>query len=303
MAHSFPDFSIIIPTRERLHSLRNCLKGLARIDYPSNRYEAVVVNDGGPFLKKEDVAPLRGLKNLHVLNQQNKGPASARNAGVLMAKGEYLAFLDDDCAPSPEWLKTLAKRVACGDRSAVGGRTVNLLADNPFAVASQMMVDYLYGVMNEKPEKARFLATNNLAVPKDRFLSMGGFDPCFTRAAGEDRDFCRRWIQHGYPMIYVPEALVFHAHDLRFRDYLRQHFGYGQGAFRYHRGGRRGPFSGLGTPAFYWNLVIFPLRRQETPGKCRLIFFMALSQAATAAGIAYGLGSAALKSLRHAAKK
>lgn len=133
-------------------------------------------------------------------------------------------------------------------------------------------------------------------------MSMGGFDPCFTRAAGEDRDFCRRWVQYGYPMVYAPEAVVFHAHDLRFSDYLSQHFTYGKGAFRYHWGGRRGRLRGLGPLAYYWNLVIFPLCQRGTPGKYRLTLLMAVSQAATAAGIANGFCSAVLKILRQTSK-
>jgi GT2 family glycosyltransferase len=50
-------------------------------------------------------------------------------------------------------------------------------------------------------------------------------------AAGEDREFCDRWLRHGYRMAYVPKATVYHAHELTFCTFWRQHFGYGRGAF------------------------------------------------------------------------
>ena len=293
MASFYPEFSIIVPTRNRSDSLRNCLNALAAMTYPKGRYEVIVVNDGGPFLDERDLRPPPSpLMNLRVLNQAHGGPASARNTGALNAQGRHLAFTDDDCVPSRNWLRMLAAKIIGNDRCVLGGRTLNMLPQNHYSSASQMMVDYLYGVMNVGNERARFLASNNLAVPRERFLAMGGFDTGFTRAAGEDRDFCRRWVERGYSMVYVPEAIVFHAHELGFRSYLRQHFAYGQGALRYHFGGSGKPSCGVGSLAFYWNLILFPLRQREIPGKYRLTFLMALSQAATAAGFVAGLWSA-----------
>ncbi len=290
MRSYLPEFSVVIPTRGRLNSLRNCLSGLTRMDYPHDRYEVIVVNDGGPLLKKEDVAPWGRYIDLSIHNQAHRGPAAARNAGVSRSKGEYVAFLDDDCIPSADWLKGLVRRAVTEERCAAGGRTVNALPQNLFSVASQMMVDYLYHMMNREAERARFLATNNLIVPRDRFLTVGGFDPGFRRPAGEDRDFCRRWVQRGYPMRYVPEAVVFHAHDLRFWDYLRQHAAYGRGAVRFHRAGSGGLLGGVEPLRYYWDLVLFPLRQQGVRKKYTLTLLMALSQAATAAGWIRGVG-------------
>lgn len=296
MMTSYSKISVIIPTIGRIDSLRNCLNGLSKMKYPQEYYEIIVVNDGGAYLNREKIGFNGRLRSLQILNQPNKGPASARNAGALKAGGDYLAFIDDDCIPSSNWLEVLEKRIAIGDDCAVGGRTVNMLTENPFATTSQMMVDHIYGVMNKKPEMARFLATNNLAVPKDRFIEMGGFNGSFVHAAGEDRDFCRRWIHNGYPMVYLPDAVVFHAHNLTFTDYLCQHFTYGQGAFRYHWVTNPGHFQRLETLSYYWNLLLFPLRKQGVPGKPFLTLLMAISQAATAAGIVYGLCSKPLSS-------
>ena len=92
---------------------------------------------------------------------------------------------------------------------------------------------------------------NNLALPEDRFRAIGGFDTIFPLAASEDREFCDRWLHHGFQMTYAPEAVVYHARALTFRSFWRQHFKYGRGAFHFHQvrarlGGRRwtGPIVG-----------------------------------------------------------
>ena len=199
--------------------------------------------------------------------------------------------------PSEQWLKTLAMGLSLEDYCAVGGRTVNQLRYNPYSQASQMVVDYLYVAMNENPLKARFLASNNLAVPKDRFMSLGGFDTGFTRAAGEDRDFCRGWVKRGYPMIYTPDAVVYHAHDLSFSGYLQQHFNYGRGAFEYHRRSPKVSLKKLESLSFYMKLLRFPLDQPKIAGKLYLFCLMAISQGATAAGFLAGIRSDTVKNI------
>jgi GT2 family glycosyltransferase len=91
----------------------------------------------------------------------------------------------------------------------------------------------VYRHYNADPLNARFLATNNLAVPAAVFHRIGGFDASFR--ISEDREFCDRCLSTATRMVYEPEALIFHKHDLTLRSYIEQHFGYGCGAFRYHR--------------------------------------------------------------------
>jgi len=189
---SYPDVSIVVPTFRRPGPLHRCLGALSALDYPRTRHEVIVVNDGGPVVAESDLLQPGASMALRIVNQSRHGPAYARNIGASLSRGEYVAFTDDDCMPSPEWLKSLAFRVGGNEHCAAGGRTVNQLLNNPYAAASQMLVDYLYGVMNETPEKAGFLASNNLVVPKEQFMAVGGFDTGYKKAAGEDRDLCRR---------------------------------------------------------------------------------------------------------------
>ena len=123
--------------------------------------------------------------DIKLFTQANAGPASARNSGFSLAKGEFLAFIDDDCTPAPDWLQTLAVRFASKPEHAIGGRTVNALPDNTYSTASQMLTDYLYTYYNAYHPQGRFFTSNNLAMPVGQFNMMGGFDTTIPCARGE----------------------------------------------------------------------------------------------------------------------
>ena len=86
---------------------------------------------------------------------------------------------------------------------------------------------------NGGPHGPRFFPSSNIAVPAARFAELGGFDEAVRLAGGEDRDFCERWLECGWPMAAAPDALVRHSHDLGLRGFWRQHVAYGAGAYRH----------------------------------------------------------------------
>ncbi len=266
-------FSVIVPTHNRPRQLRDCLTALAQQEFPRDQYEVIVVDDGSE-------PPVEVPDGVTLLRQPNAGPAAARNAGARAARGEWLAFTDDDCAPSPGWLAALAAEARC----MAGGRTVNALRENCYAEASQLLIEYLYGYYNADPQQARFLTSNNFALPAAEFRALGGFDTALRRAAGEDRDLCDRWLAAGHAMIYVPGALVEHAHELTLRGFWRQHFQYGRAAFYFHQQrARRGAGRMRMEPVgFYLRLLRYPFGR--APESFRQAALLALSQAANALG-------------------
>jgi glycosyltransferase involved in cell wall biosynthesis len=139
-----PFFSIIIPTYNRTAQLTNCLHSLTLLDYPRNCFEVIVVNDGGETKLEAIADTFRNQINLNLITQPHSGPAAARNTGAAKAKGEFLAFTDDDCIPSPDWLQVLASHFAEMPDYIIGGRTINLLAKNVYSTMSQLIIDVVY---------------------------------------------------------------------------------------------------------------------------------------------------------------
>jgi glycosyltransferase involved in cell wall biosynthesis len=233
MTGPYPFCSIVVPTRNRPAALGTCLRSLARLNYPRDRMEVVVVDDGGVTDLEPVLAPIRAVLDVALLRQEWAGPASARNLGAESAHGELLAFTDDDCAPRPEWLRLLAQRYMAQPTSATGGLTINALSENPYSKVAQMIIDAGYAQCNYGSSALPFFTTNNLAVPADGFRLAGGFDASFITA--EDREFCARWTGDGRKIVYEPDALVDHSHDLTFWSFCRLYFTYGRGAFQFHR--------------------------------------------------------------------
>lgn len=268
------------------------MRSVAASDYPLHRFEVIVVDDGGRGGAALDdvVQPLRGRLEISVAKTPGLGPAGARNAGSREAAGEVLAFTDDDCLVDSGWLRALCTAMGPATRTAAGGRTVNGLRDNRWSAASQHIIDFVYAYYNAKPAHATFLTTNNLAVPTEAFRDLGGFDERYRTA--EDRDFCRRWLASEREMIHTPEALVYHEHALTFAGFLRQHFNYGRGAFRFRRAA-----AGAGRlqdiPGFYASMPRFisAIADDNHNGgsnrRAGLAADLALWQAANAAGFVW----------------
>ena len=287
MQESAPFISVIVPTYERAGQLSVCLSALLAQDYPLDRFELLVVDDGSSTSPESMVAAFRDRLNVRCLTQPHAGPAGARNHGAAHAKGEVLAFTDDDCMPAPGWLRSLATGFSACSDCVLGGLTVNALTSNMYSTASQLIVDYLYAQWNYDLGRATFFTSNNFALSTRCFHAVGGFDTSWTRAAGEDRDLCDRLVSDGYRLTYVPEALVYHAHPLKFVTFWRQQFNYGRGAYRLHLLRARRVAEGIHFQpvTFYLQLLGFPFVRERSMKALRIAGLLAIAQAANMVGL------------------
>ena len=279
-------FSIVVPTYRRPHQLATCLRSLAGLAFPRECFEVIVVDDGGDDAETEAVIErFRAQLDVTPLVQSHAGPAVARNTGASRAKGRFLAFTDDDCVATPTWLQALAQHLSSAAACAVGGRTLNALPQNPYSTTSQMIIDFVYAHYNADPNRARFFASNNLALPAALFRAAGGFNATLTTS--EDRELCDRWLHSGYHMVYAPEAVVHHAHPLTLRRFWRQHFNYGRGAYRFYQISakiRRRPI-GLQTRGFYLDMLRFPFSQARGRHALLLASLLLVSQGASATGL------------------
>lgn len=286
MKRDLPFLSVIIPTFERPAPLAHCLRALSLLDYPRERFEVIVVDDESATLPVEVVEKFCGQLDVKLLTQPHTGPSAARNLGATHARGEFLAFTDDDCAPEPRWLRALALRLAATPDRLVGGRTLNALDANPYSEMSQLIIDVVYQHFNPVHDDARFFASNNFALAAQHFHSMGGFNVEFTTS--EDREFCDRWLASERRMTFVSEAVLYHSHPLTLRTLWRQHFAYGRGALRFHRQREaRGAQPFKPDTGFYLKLLRASLPRAPKPPALLTPALMLWVQMANAAGFFY----------------
>ena len=285
-ASSAPTVSIVVPTFARPAQLRRCLDGIARLEAATFSFEVVVVDDGGPEPLDTLIESYADGLDIRLIRQSRAGPAAARNAGAALARGVFLAFMDDDCTPAPDWLSALVRELERDDRRLLGGRVENALIENPYSIASEHISRFVYEYNRTAGAREPFFTTNNIALAADLFRAVGGFETSIPSATAEDKEFCDRWVAHGLALTHVPSVVVHHAHELTCARFLRQHFNYGRGilAFRLIRRRRaESPF--VPEPLkFYMDLVLSPVHRPSSVGRWRLTALVVASQLATLVG-------------------
>jgi GT2 family glycosyltransferase len=284
--------SVIVATFNRPERLVKCLRALATQDFPRDEFEVIVVDDASDQPLDATVAPFFDLLQLRLERITHSGPGQARNHGAKLARGEIIAFTDDDCEPAPDWLIKLTAAARKATDCMAGGRTENRLVDNPYSSAAQAIVDIVYAHYNADPYHARFFTSNNLAVPAAGFWSIHGFDSAFAFAS-EDRDLCERWRQAGYAMTYLPYAKVLHSHAMTLGQFWRVHFAYGRGAATFHRRNRQRQQPGIkGHIQMHAKVTswFFDSWRALPPGKAvGRMALLVVWQIANLAGFAYEL--------------
>ncbi len=210
-SHS-PVVSVVIPTYNRVDRLRRVLDALAAQTTPQEDFEVIIVSDGSTdgtadYLRSGDL-PLPVIS----IEQQNSGPAAARNRGIERARGKLVLFLDDDVIPGPELVAEHRQAQAqLSDTVVVGPMLTPADHEMPSWVAwEQRMLYKQYEDMNagKYTATARQFYTGNASLPRKLLTDCGGFDERFRRA--EDVELAYRLSDAGAAFSFNRHAEGFH---------------------------------------------------------------------------------------------
>jgi GT2 family glycosyltransferase len=188
--------SVIIPTYHRNDLLAKCLDLLAPgvQTFPADKYQVIVSDDGYKTTAEEMIR--EHYPWVKWVAGPSKGPASNRNNGAKYAQGEWLAFIDDDCLPNPNWLSGYAEAFT-GESLALEG-AIHPLGDYNQDL-SECPVNLTGGCF----------WSANIAVKRSLFEEIGGFDSNYSLALGEDVDLQKR-LSALTKISFVPNARVDH---------------------------------------------------------------------------------------------
>ena len=219
--YSYPLVTISIVNLNGSDYLRDCLDSLKNLSYPKEQIEIIIVDNGSTddsieFLNK-NYPEARIIRN-----NSNFGFAKANNQAAAQAKGEYVAFLNNDTKVDKNWLTELLKpiygsdEIICSGSKVLSfdGRNIDFAGGMINFEAKGFQVDYGISKEDDKHNIERFLPFVNggaMLVKKDVFLNAGGFDEDFF-AYYEDVDLgWRLWVL-GYKVIFAPSSIVYHMH-------------------------------------------------------------------------------------------
>lgn len=203
---SLPFVSIIIPVYNDSERLKICLDALEKQDYPSDLYEVIVIDNAS----KEPVAPVTDqFARVTRVYEASPGPDVARNAGLAVAKGQYLAFTDSDCIPYPDWLRRgVEGLLKHPDVGLIGGR-VDVFPQDANAITIVELYESVFAFPTQLNIVAHhFMPTCNMFTTRQVFDKVGLFDPDLKTPG--DEEWGQRVHAHGLELIYDPDLAIRH---------------------------------------------------------------------------------------------
>lgn len=203
---NLPTFSVVVPTFRRPEALQVTLEALLVLDYPSDRYEVIVVDDDAGSDETARIVRARSGHGVEVslACQERLGAASARNRGARAAGGQVLVFLDDDMIVEADHLRRHSFAREVENDPLVSGAwqftaaVLSELGATPFGryrlELEQKFQDEAAGdaTADGRLYEMAVLGAANLALRRDLFWELGGFDERFPVAGAEDQDFSLR---------------------------------------------------------------------------------------------------------------
>jgi len=242
--------SVTICTYNRASRLKEALKSLAAMSVPADlRWELIVIDNNSKDDTRavvEDLAKTSGLPVKYIF-EANQGLCHARNAGIKAARGEIIAFTDDDVTVDSYWLGHLKHIFDQFDCIGVAGKIVPvwtckkppwLESDGPTPLMSGVILSFDLGEELRDINTPSFGA--NMAFRKIAFEKYGLFRTDLDRSgnsllSGGDTEFGRRLLQGQERLIYVPQAIIYHPveqHRIEKRYFQSWYFGYGRSSMR-----------------------------------------------------------------------
>jgi len=198
-----PAVSVIVPAHNAAHFIAECLDSVFTQTWVG--FEVIVVNDGSPDTAELErvLGPYR--ERVVYVRQENRGPSCARNRGVQLARGEYLAFLDsDDCWP-PEYLSTQMQLFEDNPSLDLVYADATLFGSLPLARKTFMQTSTPPTTLDDLVSEGGQILPSGTVVKKRAIVEADFFDETLRRC--EDLDLWLRLAQRGAKFAFQGKVL------------------------------------------------------------------------------------------------
>ncbi len=226
----FPFVSVVVPTWNRATLLADCLASLRAQDYPQDRFEIIVVDDGSTDATPEVVSMFQDgtLPEVRYVRQDHRGLNVARNAGIAAAKGDPICFVDDDVETPPGWLRALVEgALRHPEAGCLGGPVrVRFEAKPPKICEMESWAwegEQDYGLTEQTVPHVN---GSNMALRRWALSQVGLFHEALS-GSGDELEWERRLICAGSAIFYIPSAWLWHRRtksDMRVMELLKRRF-------------------------------------------------------------------------------
>jgi glycosyltransferase involved in cell wall biosynthesis len=218
-----PFVSIVIPVRNDARRLAVCLDSLANQDYPRDRYEMIVVDNGS----HDDSTSVARSRDATVLTHPDLRVGALRNRGVAAARGDVLAFVDSDHELPREWLRVGVESLTAESQRVMVGAPCLAPRNGTWV----QRVWELHRTRGPRRRATEWLGAGNMFLEKRDFREIGGFDEDLV--AAEDVDLSVRFGKLGGQIISDRRlANYHHGEPRRLLDFARKEYWRGSSGVR-----------------------------------------------------------------------
>ncbi|HTY91607.1 MAG TPA: glycosyltransferase [Methanocella sp.] len=208
-----PPVSVYVPCYNAERYIEKCIQAILAQTYKAD--EIIIVDDGCTD-GTVDIASKYPVKIVH--HGKNKGLAAGRNTGFRSARNEFVAGLDADCIPQPDWLEKIMGRFTDERVAGVGGK---LLEKNRDTMPDRWRSSHMVQNWGDKEAfNPNFLFGADNVYRKSCIEKAGFFNEKY-RTNYEDVDIGEKLKAKGYTLIYTPDAVVWHLRTDNTRSLLR----------------------------------------------------------------------------------
>ena len=224
-------YSVIVPSYNRKEEIRELLDSFTRLNFPTDRYELIIADDGSTDGTETLVHAFQANSPfaLKFFRQENQGPGAARNMGMSKARGDFFIFIDSDCTVSPNWLTAVDKALHAEQADAFGGPDAGrddfpaLLKAINYSMTSFITTGGIRG--HKKKRLGKFYPRSfNMGLSRRVYEKIGGFGKL---RHGQDIEFSHRIINSGAKVVLAEDAVVFHKRRTSLKKFFRQVFNWG----------------------------------------------------------------------------
>ena len=206
-----PFVSVIVPVWNSSDLIGKCLTALAGQDYPRDRFEVIVVDNGST---DDSVEVVRSFAGVRLLVEPEPGSYRARNVGLKAATGEYVAFTDADCVPDIGWLSGLVDAVLSHPEAGIVAGKIELFAIDGDGWDACMKYERIFAFNQERNVRWNFCVTASWLSPRQFLSGLGGFRDDLR--SGGDTECSRRVAATGRSVVYAPGSITRHPARSRF---------------------------------------------------------------------------------------
>jgi glycosyltransferase involved in cell wall biosynthesis len=245
-----PFVSVVVPTCNRPDRLTRCLRSILACTY--RPFEVIVVDNGSIGSETRDVVSRLQVERVRYVREERPGRSWARNRGLAEARGDIVAYADDDVVVDRYWLDAIVDAFSAADRV---GCVTGLIMPFELETQAQLWLDQyggfdkgytrrVFDLRENRPSSPLYPYTAgtfgsgaSMAFHANVLRGLGGFDVALGSGSpgcgGEELLAFFQVIDRGHTLVYEPAAIVRHPHHREYERVRRQVYSYGEGLSAY----------------------------------------------------------------------